>query len=153
MTADSPKESAGAGGQQETAETKIHRKHKGARNELGAICWLLDQGYEVFRNVSSHGAIDLVAVRDNETIFIDVKSLATVAASEEQIALNVKLLRPSHDGGFVLGELHQRRHEQHVCIECGGKINIMVRSRAVRYCSNNCRAVSTRRRNKCKAAR
>lgn len=38
------------------------RKHKGARNELLAICKLWDMGYEVFRNPSAHGPIDLVAV-------------------------------------------------------------------------------------------
>lgn len=32
----------------------IDRKHRGARSELIASTYLLDQGYEVFRNVSSH---------------------------------------------------------------------------------------------------
>jgi hypothetical protein len=36
-------------------------KHVGARSELIACEWLLAQGYEVFRNVSAHGPIDIIA--------------------------------------------------------------------------------------------
>ena len=55
----------------------MDKKHKGATSELIATVWLLKKGYEVFRNVSQHGAVDIIA-RDSETgkiIFIDVTSL------------------------------------------------------------------------------
>jgi hypothetical protein len=41
-------------------------KHKGARSELVACAWLLCQGYEVFRNVSQHGLMDIIAIKDGE---------------------------------------------------------------------------------------
>ena len=48
-------------------------KHRGGWGELIASAWLLAQGYEVFRNVSAMGPIDLVAIRDSKTLLIDVK--------------------------------------------------------------------------------
>lgn len=54
----------------------MNKKHQGAFSEHKAICWLLEQGYEVFRNVSQHGAVDLIA-RDTDTgeyLPIDVKT-------------------------------------------------------------------------------
>jgi len=50
-------------------------KHLGARSELIAATWLLDRGYEVFRNVSQHGAADLVAWNGTDTLFVDVKTV------------------------------------------------------------------------------
>lgn len=54
----------------------ILTKHKGAMSELKASAWLLSQGYEVFRNVSQHGPVDLIALdlETLETKFIDVKT-------------------------------------------------------------------------------
>ena len=48
-------------------------KHKGALSELRACAWLLDQGYEVFRNVSDHGLVDIVALKNGKTFYFDVK--------------------------------------------------------------------------------
>lgn len=42
------------------------RKHTGAISEHKATVWLMQQGYEVFRNVSPHGKYDII-VRDPET--------------------------------------------------------------------------------------
>jgi len=52
------------------------KKHKGASSELRASAWLLDQGYEVYRNVSQHGLADIVAVNyeTGEVAYIDVKT-------------------------------------------------------------------------------
>lgn len=81
-------------------------KHKGARSELVATVWLLERGYEVFRNVSQHGIIDLIA-RDPETGEIrlfDVKTVAryvkqdgsvsrkTAPLSEDQLKCDVRLI-------------------------------------------------------------
>lgn len=48
---------------------------KGALAEFKAITWLAERGYEVFRNVTPDGPVDLVAVHfeRGETILIDVK--------------------------------------------------------------------------------
>jgi Holliday junction resolvase-like predicted endonuclease len=42
--------------------------------EFYAVTWLWDQGYEVFLNPGSSGVIDMVAWKDGETTFIDVKT-------------------------------------------------------------------------------
>lgn len=42
--------------------------------ELKAMSWLLDQGYEVYRNVSPEGPFDLIAIKPDETVYIDVKT-------------------------------------------------------------------------------
>jgi Holliday junction resolvase-like predicted endonuclease len=47
---------------------------KGDHAELLASAWLLEQGYEVFRNVSSTGPIDIVAIKPGEILQIDVKT-------------------------------------------------------------------------------
>jgi hypothetical protein len=58
-------------------------KHLGTRSELIAAVWLLERGYEVFRNVSSAGPIDLVAVdpADGAVYLFDVKSEMTQGGS------------------------------------------------------------------------
>src|SRR5262245_4735089 len=67
-------------------------RHLGARSELIACEWLLSQGYEVFRNVSATGPIDVVAIKGSEVLLLDVKSSGS-ALSAEQRALGVKALR------------------------------------------------------------
>lgn len=79
----------------------LHRKHKGARNELGAICWLMDQGYEVFRNVSQHGAIDIIAVKNGEPLYLDVKSGGS-KASHEQVQRGICILHAIYDGTYEI---------------------------------------------------
>jgi hypothetical protein len=49
-------------------------KHKGAHSEPVACTWLLRQGYDVFRNVSDRGSVDVVAIKDGEISLFDVKS-------------------------------------------------------------------------------
>lgn len=51
----------------------MDKKHSGARNELIACAWLLQQGYEVYRNVSQHGDVDIMATKDGEVFRFDVK--------------------------------------------------------------------------------
>lgn len=55
----------------------MDKKHKGAAAELIASAWLLGQGYEVFRNISQHGKVDIVVKKpeSTEVEFIDVKTL------------------------------------------------------------------------------
>lgn len=52
----------------------ITHKHKGAHSELIASAWLIEQGYEVFRNVSQHGYIDIIAIKDGIVYKFDVKT-------------------------------------------------------------------------------
>jgi hypothetical protein len=47
----------------------------GALSELLACAWLLNKGYQVFRNVSPNGPYDLVAFKGPEELRIDVKTI------------------------------------------------------------------------------
>ena len=38
-----------------------------------AITWLWDEGFEVFHNSGCTGAVDIVAIKDNEVYLFDVK--------------------------------------------------------------------------------
>lgn len=52
--------------------SKLSSGVKGAVNELKACIWLLEQGYEVYRNVTPHGNFDLIVMKNDELIKIDV---------------------------------------------------------------------------------
>jgi len=54
------------------------KKHiSGTVSEYSAINKLLELGFLVFKNVSQHGLIDLIAISpDNETFRIDVKTIS-----------------------------------------------------------------------------
>jgi len=55
--------------------SELHTSLKGAKYELLACAWLLEQGYEVFRNVAPVGKGDLVIWKNGTTpILVDVKS-------------------------------------------------------------------------------
>ena len=77
-----------------------HTKHtldnrKGDLAEFYAVTWLWDNGYEVFKNCGCSGPIDLIATKDGEVTFIDVKTKSGRSGrtrTEEQLALGVKIL-------------------------------------------------------------
>ncbi len=48
---------------------------KGDFAEYYAVTWLWDKGYEVFQNSGCSGPVDLIAIKNNETTLIDVKTL------------------------------------------------------------------------------
>lgn len=82
---------------------KLLRKHQGDRNELLATVWLMDRGFEVYRNVSSRGPVDLVALKGFEVYKFDVKKCRRFPRmvpprTDEQIALGVKTLAVYDDG-------------------------------------------------------
>jgi Holliday junction resolvase len=80
-------------------------KHRGAISELIACAWLLEQGYEVFRNVSACGLADLVAFKDGATLLIDVKTAnkgARVPLKPEQFAAGVVAIYVKTDGDCEL---------------------------------------------------
>ena len=51
---------------------RFHEHVKGDVAEHQAIIWLWQKGYLVCKNLSQHGPVDLVAIKENETILIDV---------------------------------------------------------------------------------
>lgn len=52
----------------------MKQKHRGTNSELRACLWLQENGYEVFKNISSHGEVDLIIWDPDkkETRLIDV---------------------------------------------------------------------------------
>jgi hypothetical protein len=80
---------------------------KGAWAELIACAWLMEQGFEVFRNVCPTGWVDVVAWKAGEWHFIDVKSVRFNPAScgikkpslrDAQVHAGVKTLFVTEDG-------------------------------------------------------
>lgn len=81
----------------------MDKKHKGAVCELTACAWLLEQGYEVFRNVSAFGHADIVAWKGDEILKLDVKSIANglPALSNEQRLNGIRILGVHVGGCFI----------------------------------------------------
>ena len=122
---------------------KCLQKHFGARNELIACTWLLEQGYEVFRNISQHGDIDIIAMKDGETLYLDAKFSRTGAENRlrtSQIAAGVKRLNVSRDGQCsIVAEavsIEQALAPKH-CLHCG-ELFKPSKERNV-YCNKRCR--------------
>jgi hypothetical protein len=80
----------------------------GCRSELLACAFLLEKGYDVFRNVSPQGVIDVVAIKDNKISKFDVKTAMLRKISgwsdprssktHEQILQNIEILTVTPDG-------------------------------------------------------
>jgi Holliday junction resolvase-like predicted endonuclease len=84
---------------------KVNTSHVGRLAEMRAMVWLVDQGYEVFDNISRTGPIDIVAVKKatGEILLLDVKKVSDTVnretltvirhvLKEDQRRLGVKLL-------------------------------------------------------------
>jgi type 1 fimbriae regulatory protein FimB/type 1 fimbriae regulatory protein FimE len=81
-------------------------KHRGAQSELIASAWLLEQGYEVYRNVSAVGLADLCVynVATKEWFLVDVKTGITAQSTEEQRTHKVRFLGVEvTETGFTCG--------------------------------------------------
>lgn len=110
----------------------INRKHLGARNELMAVCWLLSAGWEVYRNVSQHGVADLVATREGEVRFIDVKANGNTRPTDDHINGGVWLMYP-HEGDFFFTEPKERQIFN--CVQCGKPL---AKLRHRKFCDRRC---------------
>jgi hypothetical protein len=107
----------------------MHDKHRGCRAELIAALWLLENGYEVFRNVSAHGYVDVIGLKEGVATLFDVKS-GSCRRSSEQIALDVRILVVDGNGCRIL----DREPECGVCLQCGATL----KGRQQRFCSEAC---------------
>lgn len=68
--------------------SEVRAEHKGTHSELLASCWLIKEGYLVFRNLSEHGIYDLVIYDEQDNSFkgIDVKTASyTLKVSGERV--------------------------------------------------------------------
>jgi hypothetical protein len=136
----------------------MKRSHCGAHNELLATVWLLKQGYDVFRNVSAHGPVDIVAMKDGGIALFDVKQVALtidgkagyVSLKPEQIALRVKIIKVLPDGSCQIdwNPKATMEHGHRLCVECEAQFRLLTRRQ--RFCTPKCRSVDWTRRKRAK---
>ena len=92
--------------------------------EIQAVAWLIDQGYEVFRNDCCTGPVDIIAldVETNEVLKIDVKTTGVCSDQKRlllpkltdlQVQLGVKVLTLNKiTNEWVLAD--GKRESQHI---------------------------------------
>lgn len=121
-------------------------KHASARSELIAAAWLLKNGYEVFKNVSAHGIIDIVAIKDGTVLLLDVKTKNS-RLSKEQAAAGVKfLIYDENDNCYIdWNPKAAFTTDKIICHGCGATFEPK-HSRRAKYCSKQCRSSSFRQR-------
>ena len=83
------------------------RSRKGDLAEYYAVTWLWDNGYEVFQNAGCTGLVDMIAMKDGTTTFVDVKTMQKDkqnpnyrqknSRTNEQKELDVRLLLFNHE--------------------------------------------------------
>jgi hypothetical protein len=78
----------------------MDKKHRGAHSELIACTWLLQRGFEVFRNISQHGSVDIIAIKDGRVYPIDVKT-ANSRGNTSKLAVGVIGLKVFPDGRCI----------------------------------------------------
>jgi len=96
---------------EETGEWGLSKKaNRGAWGELIASAWLMENGYQVFRNLCPVGPMDIVAFKDGAFWGIDVKIVQITMArdrivvsngnrlSDKQMNMGVKQLWVTPDG-------------------------------------------------------
>lgn len=126
----------------------MDRKFKGASSELIACAWLLKQGYEVFRNVSPHGEIDVIGIKDGEIYFFDVKTAYFLSTGEyganrlsaEQIARGVKIIRVGDDDCHIMSAAAPESKIR-ACENCSK--DFFARNSTYRFCSAACKNVAS----------
>lgn len=114
----------------------MDKKHKGAASELVAAAWLLTQGYEVFRNVSPHGLIDIVGIKEGMVEYFDVRSANKQGEanrlSDEAVEKNVKMLAVYRDNHCEI--VPPKIKPKLFCKQCGKSLT----GRRSVFCSTFC---------------
>lgn len=71
--------------------SELHTSIKGAISELEACTYFLKQGYEVFRNVSPVGKVDIIIWKVGEDpILIDVKTSSGFSKTKNVVTMTKK---------------------------------------------------------------
>ena len=133
----------------------MQQRHTGAHNELVAIAWLLRRGYDVFRNVSFHGAVDIVAMRDGHVDLFDVKQsrrqtssgeISRPALTQEQKTLGVRCLCVFPDGSCEIDDRPMFEGDEFLrkCRGCDNTISGGNKRKF--FCSAQCSLESRRRK-------
>jgi len=121
-------------------------KHRGAISELRACSYLLSSGYEVFRNVSAHGSIDVIGIKDGKVYYFDVKSARLAAdgsifppsLTPEQHRIGVLGLMVLPDGSIAIADRTWGNLKDVECPEC--KTVFSPRKAHTKFCSPECRS-------------
>ena len=119
----------------------MESKHKGACSEMAACSFLLREGYEVYRNVSAHGMIDIIAIRGKETLYVDVKS----AKVGELLGgpIYSRITKQQRDNGVILIVVYDNGEcfvdsNPRVAGECYCACGSIVTNGNRKYCSPKC---------------
>ncbi len=126
----------------------------GAKNEMIATVWLLEQGYDVFRNVSPNGPVDIIAMKDGKTLLFDVKGVSEYKGkasspriSQHQKDLGVAVLKVSSVGCEVdWNPRHLGATDYRNCSHCSAVFVSHTESHKV-FCSKRCQQKSYRAAN------
>lgn len=131
-------------------------KHKGARSELLASVWLLEQGYEVFRNVSAFGDVDIVGIKDGKIELFDVKTatknpegrILRNKFSQKQKELGVKCICVFTDGSCEFDEHESFRGDvvSRECECCGNTFIVGRWFSRQKFCSSPCGTKASKKR-------
>lgn len=133
-------------------------KHQGAKNELLAALWLIGEGYEVFRNISHHGPMDIVAIRGGEVLRLDVKQgyfgeggkrVMTILKQEQRDA-GIYALHVFPDGSCFI-DYNPMARRNLTCLKCGKPY--AAKKGEHLYCSPECRPSYVPRKKQRKPAR
>ena len=81
----------------------LNNNRKGDFAEYYAVTWLWDQGYEVFQNSGCTGPVDMIALKRDEVILIDVKTFRERNRSSET---------NKNDGSFIEGTNLEPSHKR-----------------------------------------
>ncbi len=68
----------------------MNKNRKGDFAEFYAVTWLWDNGYEVFLNAGCTGAVDMIAMKDGETVLVDVKTAVYDPAVDKRTQRRVR---------------------------------------------------------------
>lgn len=116
------------------------KKHRGAESEMIACAWLLANGYEVFRNVSQHGDVDIVGWKAGSFESFDVKTLderhILRSLSKNQMDRGVQILAVdsvTNSCRLIVAAVWEDR----LCKRCGGTFKLKVRAQL--FCNPSCK--------------
>jgi hypothetical protein len=123
----------------------IARGMRGARNEMIATVWLMGHGYQVFRNVSAHGPIDLIGLKNGIFEYFDVKKNIKTSEGEttrirvkvDQARLGVKILSVFPDGRCEIDSTPMVKGKESVSCERCNNSFVAVKTRQ-KFCSKEC---------------
>lgn len=120
---------------------------RGTHNELVAMVWLMQQGYEVFRNSSPHGSVDVIGLKNGQVELFDIKkasyrhdgAIARPKFTQSQKSLGVKCICVFEDGTCTFDERERFEGDivERECMGCGGKF-ILARGQKRTFCSPRC---------------